>query len=236
MRGLPTGLATSCSHHLMEILIINPNSSRSMSQSLLDSIDRSNIHVYTGPSDSPKEINNDDDAILSTKAVLQDFERNPHYLRDYNRYLIACFSDHPLVASLKSIINPTAHVMGIFDASMQLAMETRPKSKKAVILTSGKEWEILLDTAVRKFFNSTTWPNSFAHTKSMGLSPLELEDPENYPLLHKTISSLAESDVSVIILGCAGLSPHLLNFKSDFPQLKFIDGVQSGIKLLSSSI
>lgn len=203
-----------------------------MSRSLVQSFDSSNIQIYTAPNDAPKEINNDIDAALSAEVVLLDFSKNPEYLQ-YDCYLIACFSDHPLITKLKFLLDPSCNILGIFQASIYVALATQTNSK-SIILTSGKEWEHLLDAAILKFFNTTSWPNSFEHTKAIGLNPLQLDDPSNYKTLHKMVNSLMVSGISTIILGCAGLSSQLNNFKLDFPQLEFIDGVQSGIKLLSS--
>lgn len=222
----------------MKILVINPNSSASMSLAIEESIPDAYtqneslvIDVYTAPPDSPSEINNEVQAEASSTVVLKDFSENPR-LRSYDGYIVACFSDHPLVSKLPSILRENQKVYGIFHASLIKATADQ-STGNCLILTSGKDWEEPLNHAILNFSKSN-WPSNFEKTLSCGLSPLELENPSNYPQLKKIIQeSHSKLNVSAFILGCAGLSSSLPLFSKDFPHLTFIDGTHSALELLS---
>lgn len=232
---------------MKRILVINPNSTQEMTFSLRDEIatlslpDTISVDYHTGPiSIAPPSINNQEDAKQSTVACLQEFDDlHPHIYSSYDGYLVACYSDHPLVEKLQERVKPGAVVMGIFQASMLYALNYTSSSCKAAILTSGKDWEILLDLAIVKFLDSgdNNFPNSkFCPTLAAGVPVLDLHKDENYPLLHGKIQQLVSKDVRIVLLGCAGLSPLNDKMKADFPMVKFVDSVKIGVRLLIAYI
>lgn len=232
--------------------MINPNSTEGMTTSLKDEIDTLklsadiHIHFYTAPKEgatpAPASINNEKDARQSAQACLEDLETNhANYLTDFDGYLIACYSDHPLVSELQQRVEPGVVVMGIFQASMLYAMNYATETCKAAILTSGKDWEPLLDSAVVKFCTSSTEISSFperkfAHTLAAGVSVLDLHKPDNYPIITKNIDSLIANNVGIVLLGCAGLSTLDHKMKSQYPKIKFVDSVKIGVRLLIAYI
>lgn len=235
----------------MKFLVINPNSTASMTHSLREEITNLNldhtIHYYTGPRTAPASIDNQQDAELSTRTCIEDIKANhAAYLSDYDGYLIACYSDHPLVHELpKFILRSTPVVMGIFQASMLYALQFASEGYKAGILTSGYDWEPLLDCAIVDFIgekcndrqnaNITSIPNSkFVNTLAAGIPVLDLHKPESYVVLKEKISELVDDNVGIILLGCAGLSTLNGKMKADFPQVRFVDSVKVGIRLLIS--
>ncbi|KAG0682037.1 hypothetical protein C6P40_005442 [Pichia californica] len=200
------------------------------------------IHYYTGPvKDSPSSINNQHDAKISTKACLSDFDNNqPNIYNDYDGYLIACYSDHPLVYELQQRIQrPGVVVMGIFQASMLYAMNYASENCRAGILTSGSDWEPLLNDAIVKFCSNSNnnFPTSkFSPTLASGIPVLDLHKPECYPHLQACIQQLVDKNVRIILLGCAGLSTLSNKMKSQYPNVKFVDSVKVGIRLLIAYI
>lgn len=236
----------------MKILIINPNSTVAMTQSLTNQIESlrltlnipasTNIEYYTASKTSspaaPESINNQNEAGISTNAVINDLQENhTAYLSSFQGYLVACYSDHPLVEELRKYVNPTAVVMGIFQASMLYALQYATQSNKAAILTSGADWEMILDEAMIKFCDSSIFPsNKFEKTLAVGVPVLKLHELENYPVIRNKIESLIARDTRIILLGCAGLSCLTDKLKDDFPNLKFVDSVVTGLKLIISYI
>jgi Asp/Glu/hydantoin racemase len=203
------------------------------------------IDYYTGPTETnppaPPSINNHEDAVISTKACLQDFKsnNNPHYLNNYNGYLIACYSDHPLVSELQALVKPGTVVMGIFQASILYAMHYASSDYKAAILTSGRDWESLLDMAIIKFCASSQ--NKFVNDKfiptlASDIPVLDLNKPESYPKIKMKIQNLINKKVGIILLGCAGLSCLNSKMKQDFPNIKFVDSVKVGVRILDAYI
>lgn len=203
---------------------------------------RYKIKYYTGPSNhSPVSINNQDDAKKSSIACIQDFDKNfPNIYKDFDGYLIACYSDHPLINELKIRINrPNVVIMGIFQASMLYAMNYASEKCKSAILTSGNDWEPLLDNAIIKFCSCSNdgFPlKKFSHTLASNIPVLDLHKPESYPQLQNCIQRLINDDVRIILLGCAGLSTLSNRMKSDYPYVKFVDSVKVGIRLLIAYI
>lgn len=202
-----------------------------------------NVSYYTGPHDSaPPSINNHKDASKSTIACMQDFDTNyPDVYTNYDGYLVACYSDHPLVYELQSKMKHRTGVvvMGIFQASMLYAMNFASPKCKAAILTSGKDWEPLLNNAIVKFctgedsMTASNFPsNKFLQTLASGIPVLELHTPEKYPQLKQSIQKLMDNDVRIILLGCAGFSSVSTQMKSDYPNVKFVDSVKVGVRLL----
>ncbi|ODQ45914.1 hypothetical protein PICMEDRAFT_34341 [Pichia membranifaciens NRRL Y-2026] len=233
---------------MVAILVLNPNSTDAMTRSLQSEVESLNlpssyqIDYYTGPvAKSPPSINNQEDADCSTKACIEDFDnRCPHIYKVYDGYLIACYSDHPLVNELQTKITRSGVVvMGIFQASMLYAMNFASQNNKAAILTSGHDWEPLLDRAITKFCANDrgSFPaTKFIPTLAAGIPVLDLHKPENYPHLKDCIQQLVENDVGIILLGCAGLSSLSKRMKSEYPHLKFVDSVKVGARLLISYI
>lgn len=233
---------------MTRILVLNPNSTREMTLSLvteiasLDLPKSVSVEYYTGPTSTvppaPPSINNHYDAVLSSDACLQDFlENNPKYLTDFDGYLIACYSDHPLVSQLQKLVRPSVVVMGIFQASMLYALNYSTNYSKAAILTSGYDWEPLLDNAIMKFCSASagSFPkDKFVNTIACGISVLDLHKPESYPLIKEKIQDLIKQDVGIILLGCAGLSSLNSKMKHDFPNIKFVDSVKVGVRLLTA--
>lgn len=224
----------------MRLLVINPNSTQSMTDSLESEINSlhlsSNITVdyYTAPENAPLSINNDLDAENSSNVVMENLSED--YLKVYDGILVACYSDHPLIYKLRSVTN--AKILGIFQASIIYALQAIDnKSDKVAILTSVDEWEQILDNAIINFLGVGSFPNDrFVHTLAANLPILKLHEPDNYNILMGKIQNLVNKNVKIILLGCAGLSTLDYKMKNDFPNIKFVDSVKIGIKQLISFI
>lgn len=234
---------------MTRILVVNPNSTHEITLSLaneinsLDLLKSVSVQYYTGPKTTtpaaPPSINNNYDARISSEACLQDFMLNkPNYLKDFDGYLIACYSDHPLVSALPKIVRPGAVVMGIFQASMLYALNNATNSSKAAILTSGNDWEPLLDDAIMKFCSTNgNFPkDKFVNTLGSGIPVLELHDPKSYPQIKEKVQDLIDNGVRIVLLGCAGLSSLNSTMQKDFPFVKFVDSVKVGVYLLVAYI
>ncbi|KKY24574.1 putative hydantoin racemase [Diplodia seriata] len=144
------------------ILIINPNSTASMTEGLRPLVEALAFHdsttytFFTAPS-GPPSINNERDAADSTTHC---FPALRPLLAAHDAFLVACYSPHPLVAALKaelavvvdssSTIKP---VTGIFEASVATALQivsSSPPREKFGIVSTGKVWEEILERAVAR--------------------------------------------------------------------------------------
>jgi Asp/Glu/hydantoin racemase len=190
----------------MSILIVNPNSNVSMTKALEPTIENLNIPAltftyFTAPLPSPPSI---DDAESSQKSADVCFPLLFERLTSYDAFVVACYSDHPLVPLLN--LHTGKPVIGIFQASVAHALHVLPREKKFGIITTGKVWEELLTEGVHRFLGGG---ERFAGVQSTGLAAGELHSVPEKELrrrMERATEELLESgDVGVVCLGCAGL-------------------------------
>ncbi|KAH6683440.1 Asp/Glu/hydantoin racemase [Halenospora varia] len=242
-----------------KILIINPNTSKSMTDGLDQLIkDMSNyettstkITTYTAQS-GPPSINNEDDALESAKIVFSDLESK---LNEFDAYLVACYSVHPLVGMLREKVSPHTHVTGIFEASIStslsiLPMDSRKTRSKFGIVSTGTYWEKALSDGVKHFLQVEDLAKCrrFKGVETTGLNADELHTapPElvRKKMMEATKRLVKDKDVKVVCLGCAGMAgldsivDEALREElgEDAKYVHVLDGVKAGIGLLESLI
>lgn len=217
----------------MSILIINPNSSKSVSdnlQSLLSPPPGVTFTFYTAPPDAPEEIDGEETSKKSTEVVLKDLKENrSKLLEPFNGFLICCYSDHPLVYALRDLTGKS--VLGIFQASITYSLAKSPS--KFGILTSTSSWEPLLDHATNKFFGGANVP-LFVGTIATNVNVLGLNDPKNFKKVTDKAQLLKDRGASIILLGCAGLSGLESKLEAVVTDVLFIDSVKIGAELLNA--
>lgn len=199
------------------ILVINPNTSTHMTDALkpiLESFRYPDIHIdyFTAPSRESvtppgggivhgvASINSGDDSVKSALHCRPFVE--PH-VPNYDGFLVACYSAHPLVGMLKKAIQkyeetcPTAaarkYVTGIFEASVvtslslissfQLTGDPGLHKVQAQdtfsIVSTGSIWETELSQAVREMLvnagsDEKASTTRFAGVATTGLTAVEL--------------------------------------------------------------
>ena len=236
--GTTATMASTTSPKKVKILVINPNSNKDMTHgldelvaSLSFSPELTQITTYTAPS-GPNSINNEEDADETAVIILKDFEENPK-LNEYDAYVVACYSQHPLVPALrkrqKTRDGGIKPVVGIFEASVSLSLNIVNSSglnfgvgsekecvpSKFGIVTTGKAWIPLLRMGVGAYLgagDSEHEPQSkaFKGVESTGLNADELHTAPEEEVRHRMIDAtrrqLKDKDVCVVILGCAGMA------------------------------
>jgi Asp/Glu/hydantoin racemase len=241
-----------------KLLVINPNSSKPMTDGLDNLIKDLNrqgststeIHTYTAPS-GPPSINNEDDALESAKVVIADINSR---LLDYDAFLVACYSVHPLVGMIQEKVPSHVHVTGIFEASISTSLSLIPMIKgqkvrsKFGIVSTGSYWEKALSEGVKDFLEVDDLNNCkrFKGVETTGLSAGELHSvpPEEVrkKMMEATKRLVKDKDVKVICLGCAGMAGLDDIVKDaleealgeDAKHVHILDGVKAGIGLLES--
>lgn len=236
---------------LKKLLLINPNSSQSMTKGLKNLItdlgpsQTFNIIPYTAPS-GPSSINNEDDAEESAKHVLADLEGK---LGDYDAFLVACYSIHPLVSRIKERIHSDVHVMGIFEASITSALALLPqKDGKFGIVSTGSYWKTSLTNGVLEFLGSPETVR-FKSVETTGLNAGELHTAPLELVRRKmkeaTKRLVKDGDCTVICLGCAGMAgmddivrEALVDVlgEKEAGYVRIVDGVKVGIGLLEGIV
>jgi len=211
----------------VRILVVNPNSSTSITDRLSESIEPPpgvQLAWWTAPSEAPLSIDDEETSDSSTAVCLprilelcKSAAANAGALtggveRLFDGILIACYSDHPLIALLRThLVDPPIHVLGILEASVAhaLLLPQQAPLNKFGIITTGQTWEPVLGSAVKSFLGVTE-SERFAGVRSTGIGVLGFHGPgepnEVDSGVEKAVQELVKDGVGVIILGCAGMS------------------------------
>lgn len=230
----------------VSILLINPNSSESMTKGLepilADLVDAQlNLHYHTGPEQAPPSVNDYTTSVLSAAhtfaSLLPRLRSKQEQQRDSdgpNAYLVACFSDHPLVGMLRE--HTSKPVLGIFEASIMHALALgRPFG----IVTTGKYWEVALTEGVKRIFGSA--PSAFVGVETTGMTALELHDlpPEGVAeRIAAAASRIVARGARTIIMGCAGMSgmEDAVRAGCGGELVQIVDAVRSGVMTLEGLV
>ncbi|KAK0721164.1 Asp/Glu/hydantoin racemase [Lasiosphaeris hirsuta] len=215
------------------ILVLNPNSSASMTHGVEEAIrgmgladvltrlQSTEIYTYTGPPESPASINDGSDVLQSSDAVYRNLTGSGT-LQQYDAVLVACFSVHPLVERLSGLHGARGKlvVTGIFEASilaslsllMTPPLNTAPPTKWGIV-TTGKFWEDHLTQGVNTFLGTDTSSvnDKFAGVESTGLTAGDFHggvDPSviRQKLKDATKRLLSKGAVDCVVMGCAGMA------------------------------
>ncbi|PIL33663.1 hypothetical protein GSI_04286 [Ganoderma sinense ZZ0214-1] len=221
------------------ILIVNPNSSVSMTEGL-EPILADLIHpqlelrYLTGPKASPPSVNDFTTSVLSAAHTLPSVLAilNSEGAEVPDAVLVTCFSDHPLVGMLRE--HTDKPVLGIFEASVMHALAL---GQPFGIVTTGKYWEGALTEGVKRIFGSGDLGGAFVGVESTGMTALELHDKPP-DLVAAGISAAASRIVArsarTIIMGCAGMSgmEEAVREGCGGERVRIVDAVRSGVTML----
>ncbi|WWC70755.1 uncharacterized protein I206_104706 [Kwoniella pini CBS 10737] len=224
----------------IEILLINPNSTKAFTLDLVPVLKKSIpsdvlIDFLTAPESAPRSINDNHDCALST-TVCEEYLNlnNPAltFLEGYSCIIVACFSQHPLVDSLKRAVkgqSRPAVILGILDAAIYSAMGL---GGKFGIVTTGQQWEPLFDEAIASMGLSSR----YSGTKGTGFDAVSLHGSEVSDIMIKASIELVKQGAEVIILGCGGMSNMRSTLERDLCEkvgrrIPVIDGVQAAVDL-----
>ncbi|OJD30694.1 hydantoin racemase [Diplodia corticola] len=239
------------------ILIINPNSTVSMTDGLRPLVQTLGFHdsttytFFTGPPAAPPSINNERDAADSTTHC---FPALRPLLAAHDAFLVACYSPHPLVAALKAelaALDSTKPVTGIFEASVATALQAAvPPRGKFGIVSTGKVWEGILEGAVVEFLGLGSGGGGggegrFAGTETTGLMATELHEVEAGEVKRRMVEAtrrlVGRGDVGAVCLGCAGMAGMNEMVREacmaelgeeEGKRVVIVDGVQAGVAWL----
>ena len=201
---------------------------------------------FTAPS-GPASINSPEDASESTQQCL------PHLdplLGQYDGFLVACYSEHPLVPALKAqptVLEGRKPVTGIFEASISASLQLIGPKPQFGIITSGKAWEQLLTDAVHAYLGSES-SSKFGGVESTGLNATDLHSATvevERRIVEATRRLVWKGNVSVVCLGCTGLTGFTELVREvcveqlgdeEGGAIKIVDGVQAGIAWLEGAV
>ncbi|PSN66554.1 hydantoin racemase-like protein [Corynespora cassiicola Philippines] len=241
--------------NMRSILVINPNSTESMTDGLKPLIDalhfKDTAHAYFTAPSGPKSINNEDDAVDSVPHCLPPLRQ---LLGHHDAFLVACYSQHPLVPLLKeqdAVKAARKPVTGIFEASVATSLQLIHPDERFGIVSTGKVWEDILSDAVVKFLGTAAQDASkrFAGVETTGLNATDLHDaPANEVrkrMKEATKRLVGKGNVGAVCLGCAGMSGMDEMVREacveelgevEGGRIRIVDGVQAGVAWLEGAV
>lgn len=230
---------TGTSTRPISILLINPNSTPSMTQACLRSIAATlppdvTVHGFTAPATSPSAIEGRADAVLSAAdcfRALHPLVTSPSPSPHFDAFLVACFSAHPLIPMLREEF--TQPTVGIMEAALYAS---RICGEKLSVITTGQRSRFLHADAI----NTTYGLGHFSvGCEASDLAVLELESKprdEVYAGLVSAAKKLVERGADCICLGCAGMTEmqqvcqEAVGMKER--EVMVVDGVAMGVQFL----
>ncbi|KAI0364240.1 hypothetical protein BV20DRAFT_872337 [Pilatotrama ljubarskyi] len=230
----------------ISILVINPNSSESMTTALepiLADLQHPGLSLryHTGPAGrSPPSVNDLATSILSAahtyEALLPLIVVEESGRDEYDAYLVACFSDHPLVGMIRE--RTSKPVLGIFEASIMQALAL---GQPFGIVTTGQYWEAALTAGVKRIFGSEDMGGAFVGVQSTGMSARELHDIQPDVVAERisaATSHIVAKGARTIIMGCAGMSgmEEAVHNGSKGVPIRVVDAVRSGVTVLEGLV
>lgn len=224
---------------LFRVLVINPNTSSRMTDALKPILARMNyadVHFdyFTAPNHPVEVDGRTYDPIPSINSGEDSAKSAWHchltlgLVEQYDAFLVACYSAHPLVGMLKQRITQSSrnkYVTGILEASITTSLslvsafdfdhlgELQKSQIKETfgIITTGSAWKDELGHAVIDMLGSRS-SSRFAGVETTGLSAIELHTTPAAEVRRRICDATqrliqsARHPVRAICLGCAGMA------------------------------
>lgn len=214
----------------MRIMVINPNSSQSMTDHLrevLQGIKNPDTELtVVCPTEAPPAIESAYDEALCIPHVLKLVEKAG--AEGYDAAILACFSDPGLEAA-REVTDML--VMGIEESSMHAAAML---GAKFTILTLNQERVPTKYKEARRFMLE----NSLASVRPLGMSVAETdEDPDRTRARIREIAKQAKEQdgAEVVLLGCAGMAGYAEGITEELG-LVVIDPSSVALKLTEAMV
>ena len=208
----------------MKILVINPNTTLEMTNSIGEMAEKySNPGTKVtaiSPEWGPRSIEGHFEEYLSAMATVETVAK---YIEDFDAFIIACYGD-PGVSACREITDKP--VIGIGEASMHMACFV---SHKFSIVTVIPRIKPLLEDLVKQLGLTS----KCASIRATNLSVLEIEqDPERAvnEMINEAKLAIKNDGAEAICLGCAGMGPLDLRVQ-DALGIPVFDGTVSALKV-----
>lgn len=209
----------------MLIRVINPNTTRSMTEKIGASARRvaapGTRIVATNPDSGPVSIESHFDEAISAVGVAEEVRKGEREGTD--AYVIACFGDPGLLAARELTRAP---VIGIAEAAFHLA--TMIATRFSVVTTLGRTG-IIAEHLLQSY--------GFAHhcrrVRAAEIPVLDLEDDGACALdriVEECRRAKAEDGIGAIVLGCGGMAD-LADEIREAVGLPIVEGVTAAVKL-----
>ncbi|EGP54918.1 hydantoin racemase [Agrobacterium tumefaciens F2] len=209
--------------HTMRILVINPNTTQSMTETIADAAVRvsnpgTEILAVTS-SMGPVSIEGYYDEVFAVPGLLLEIAKAPALGAD--AAIIACFDDTGLDAARALADIP---VIGICEAAVSAIAFI---AQRFTIVTTMERSRLPLEHLVHRYGMS-----SRCNVRAADIPVLSLEEPGSNARerLREEISLALKNDrAEAIVLGCAGMADLTAELRSEFG-VPVIDGVAAAVK------
>ncbi|SPO26894.1 related to DCG1 - involved in nitrogen-catabolite metabolism [Ustilago trichophora] len=235
---------SSMSSTTVDIYVVNPNSSSIITDALSASLSPQTppgctSHFITGPPSSPESIQDVPGSIISAaetyRSLLASSPSSDLTLHPASAFLVACFSDHPLVGILRQKCpnKPSIHLL---EAAIIHALTC---GTRFGVLTTGKSVVPDVEAGVRKVMGGNS--DRYVGTHATGLGVVELQSGNRDKvegLMKKGAQELVGKGADVIILGCAGMTGmeglvRRACAEVGEQEVAVIDGAKAGMQILA---
>lgn len=213
----------------MNILVINPNTSQSMTDEIETTlsnqiVDGDTISVIKSDI-GPESLESFYDYSLATVGMLEKLSSLD--LNDYDGILVACYGDPGLYALKESLSIP---IIGIAESSIATASLIADNFS---ILTASKKAIPMMANMIRQYGHESKLTSIHA----LELSVLEVDSTKNQLMskFKNAIEQCINDGAESIILGCAGMTGTSYTLQNEL-EIPVIDPVVSGYHNLRSII
>lgn len=224
---------TGNSTRTIQILLINPNGTSSMTDACLRSLEETlppycTVTGLTAPHPTPSAIEGHLDGILSAAAAVRAVAP---IAANYDAFLVACFSAHPLINALREEVS--GPVIGIMEAALYSA---RMLGGRLGIVATGGRSKIMHEDAIRSY--GLDGFSVGCETTNLGVLELErLPRDKVLGLVSEAARRLVqEKGADCIALGCAGMTEMKIRCEEAVgtkdATAQVIDGVGVGVQIL----
>jgi Asp/Glu/hydantoin racemase len=189
----------------ISILLINPNSTPSMTAACVSTLASSlpqdcTVVGFTAPKPSASAIESAADAVLSSERCIRALREESETER-FDAMLVACFSAHPLIPALRELY--LCPVVGIMEASLYAS---RMLGGQFGIVATSHRSKLIQHDAVAGYGLS----HFYAGSEATGLGVLELETKPREEVLERMGDAsrrlVEERGADCVLLGCAGMT------------------------------
>ncbi|MCF4164267.1 aspartate/glutamate racemase family protein [Zavarzinia compransoris] len=214
----------------MRIKIINPNTTRSMTEKMAAAARAvaapGTEIVAVSPAGGPASIEGHHDEAIATIGLLEEIRAGER--EGFDGYVVACFGDPGLLAAREVARGP---VVGVAEAAMHVASLVAPGFSVVTTLgrTRGQAAHLAERYGMARFCR---------RVRAAEIEVLALEDDATGAyarILGECRAALAEDEAGAIVLGCAGMTDLAARLQADLG-VPVIDGVTAAVKLVESLV
>ena len=214
----------------MKILVVNPNSTASMTAKIGASAAAVAGHgvvvVARNPTDAPASIEGHFDEAMCLRGLLAEVARGE--AEGFDAFVVACFDDTGLGACREIATGP---VLGICEAGMHVA--SMLAARFSVVTTLPRSVPIIEDLAA-----AYGMERRCRRVHAADLPVLALEEPDGHArakVLAKVREVVASDEVDAVLLGCAGMAD-LTEWLSAQAGVPVLDGVVCAVRLAEALV